>query len=40
MDFSGTRITEMLLHGEIPPQELMRPEVAEIILSYQNPYVE
>lgn len=40
IDFSGTKIREMLVAGEIPPQELMRPEVAEIILSYENPYVE
>ncbi|MFQ6108555.1 MAG: sulfate adenylyltransferase [Candidatus Aminicenantales bacterium] len=38
--FSGTRIREMLIHGEVPPPELMRPEVARIIMSYKNPFVE
>lgn len=40
INFSGTRIREMLRRGETPSQELMRPEVAEIILGYQNPYLE
>ena len=37
---SGTRIREMLINGKIPPKEMMRPEVAEIILSFDNPFVE
>jgi len=40
INFSGTKIREMLGQGKIPPPELMRPEVAEIILSYDNPFVE
>lgn len=40
INFSGTKIREMLIQGKIPPPELMRPEVAEIILSYDNPFVE
>lgn len=40
IDFSGTRIREMLLQGEIPPKEVMRPEVSEIILNWKSPYVE
>ncbi len=40
LNFSGTGIREMLTKGEVIPQELMRPEVAEVISSYQNPYVE
>ena len=38
--FSGTKIRKMLLNGEVPPPELMRPEVAEAILSFDNPFVE
>lgn len=39
IDFSGTRIRELLLKGEVPPEELMRPEVSKIILGWENPYV-
>jgi len=38
--FSGTRIREMLLRGEKPSELMMRPEVAEIILQFDNPFVE
>ena len=40
INFSGTRIREMLIRGEAMPKELMRPEVVGVISSYQNPYVE
>jgi sulfate adenylyltransferase len=30
----------MIKKGKIPPPELMRPEVARIIMSYKNPFVE
>jgi len=40
INFSGTKIREMLIQGKIPSPELMRPEVAKIILSYDNPFVE
>jgi sulfate adenylyltransferase len=40
INFSGTKIREMLIQGKTPPPELMRPEVAKIILSYDNPFVE
>jgi sulfate adenylyltransferase len=40
INFSGTKIREMLIEGKIPPPELMRPEVAKIILGYDNPFVE
>jgi sulfate adenylyltransferase len=40
INFSGTKIREMLIEGKIPPPELMRPEVAKIIISYDNPFVE
>ncbi|RLI08865.1 sulfate adenylyltransferase, partial [Candidatus Bathyarchaeota archaeon] len=38
--FSGTRIREMLMRGERPPKELMRPEVVDVILRHPNPFVE
>ncbi len=40
INFSGTKIREMLSKGEIPPPELMRPEVAKIIISFDNPFVQ
>ncbi len=40
INFSGTKIREMLNQGTIPPPELMRPEVARIIIGYDNPFVE
>ncbi|MFP4082678.1 MAG: sulfate adenylyltransferase [Candidatus Aminicenantes bacterium] len=40
INFSGTKIRQMLMEGEMPPSELMRPEVARIIISYPNPFVE
>lgn len=36
---SGTEIRKMLLKGEKPPEYMMRPEVAEAILSFENPFV-
>ena len=38
--FSGTKIREMLIKGEKPPELMMRPEVAEVILQFGNPFVE
>jgi sulfate adenylyltransferase len=38
--FSGSKIREALLAGKLPKQDVMRPEVAEIILKYANPFVE
>ncbi len=40
INFSGTKIREMIMQGKVPPPELMRPEVANIIISYKNPFVE
>ncbi|MGQ4832794.1 MAG: sulfate adenylyltransferase [Candidatus Asgardarchaeia archaeon] len=37
---SGTKIRKMLLEGKLPPKEMMRPEVAKVILSFKNPFVE
>lgn len=38
--FSGTKIREMLLRGERPPPEFMRPEVVDAILSFKKPFIE
>jgi sulfate adenylyltransferase len=38
--FSGTEIRRMLLNGERPPPELMRPEVVDVILKFEKPFVE
>ncbi|MDI6845141.1 MAG: sulfate adenylyltransferase [Candidatus Saccharicenans sp.] len=38
IQFSGTKIRDLLAGGEIPPPELMRPEVARVILSFENPF--
>ena len=35
---SGTRLREMIRRGEAPPPELMRPEVARVVLSFENPF--
>ena len=40
VNFSGTKIREMLLKGEKPPELMMRPEVADVILQFENPFVE
>ena len=40
VNFSGTTIRKMLSRGEVPPPELMRPEVAEVIAGYESPFVE
>lgn len=39
VEFSGTRIRKLLLKGEKPSGELMRPELAEIILRWDEPFV-
>ena len=38
--FSGTKIREALLAGKLPQPDVMRPEVAKVILKYDNPFVE
>ena len=37
---SGTKIREMLKNKKVPPETLMRPEVAKTILSFENPFIE
>ncbi|MCE4613241.1 MAG: sulfate adenylyltransferase [Desulfurococcales archaeon] len=36
---SGTKIRSMLLKGEKPPETMMRKEVSEAVLSFENPFV-
>ncbi|KSW10774.1 sulfate adenylyltransferase [Pyrodictium occultum] len=36
---SGTRLREMLRRGERPPEYMMRPEVAEVVLRHPDPFV-
>jgi len=38
--FSGTRIRELFSNGQMPPKEVMRPEVAEMIAKHPQPFVE
>ncbi len=38
--FSGTLLRNLLLKKEKPPSYMMRPEVAELILKWDNPFVE
>ena len=40
VDFSGTELRERLSAGEAPPKELIRPEVAEVLLKWKEPFVE
>jgi len=40
IQFSGTRIRDLLVKGECPPAELMRPEVARVIMSFKEPFNE
>jgi sulfate adenylyltransferase len=40
IQFSGTKIRDLLLKGQIPPPELMRPEVAKVIMQFESPFNE
>jgi sulfate adenylyltransferase len=40
VQFSGTKIRDLLVKGECPPPELMRPEVAEVIMRFKEPFNE
>ena len=40
INFSGKKIRELLREGKIPPEDMMRKEVAETILKYEKPFVE
>jgi len=38
-ELSGTKMRKMVSSGEVPPKHLMRPEVAQAILSFKEPFV-
>jgi len=40
INFSGKKIREILRNGEIPPEDMMRKEVSEMILKFDKPFVE
>ena len=40
INFSGKQIRALLQEGKIPPEDMMRKEVAETILKYDHPFVE
>ncbi len=40
IQFSGTKIRDLLVQGVIPPIELMRPEVAKVIMGFKEPFNE
>ena len=40
INFSGKQIRKLLTEGKIPPEDMMRKEVAETILKYEHPFVE
>ena len=40
VQFSGTKIRDLLVKGECPPPELMRPEVARVIMAFKDPFNE
>ena len=37
---SGTKLRKMIMAGEQPPEYMMRPEVYEVVRSFENPFVE
>jgi len=37
---SGTKLRKMIMEGKRPPEYMMRPEVADVVLSFPNPFVE
>ena len=39
INFSGTKIRQYFKEGKIPPESLMRREVAEVIAQYDDPFV-
>ena len=40
VNFAGRKIREMLSKGEMPSDDMMRPEVANTILKFEHPFVE
>ena len=39
-ELKGTKIRKMISSGVIPAEHLMRPEIANVILSYKDPFVQ
>ena len=37
---SGTKLRKMIMERRKPPEYMMRPEVAEVVLSFDNPFIE
>ncbi len=40
IQFSGTKIRDLLVQGVVPQAELMRPEVAKVIMGFKEPFNE
>ena len=40
INFSGKKIREILRNGQVPPEDMMRKEVAETILQFKKPFIE
>ncbi len=40
LELSGTKLRQMVTSGERPPELLMRPEIADLILGWKDPFVE
>jgi len=40
INFSGKKIREILNNGQVPPEDMMRKEVAETILQFKKPFIE
>ena len=40
INFSGKKIREILRSGKVPPEDMMRKEVAETILKFDKPFIE
>ncbi len=40
INFSGKKIRALLKEGKVPSEDMMRKEVAETILTFENPFVE
>ena len=40
INFSGKKIRELLVNGQVPPEDMMRKEVSETILRFKKPFVE
>ncbi|HVP82817.1 MAG TPA: sulfate adenylyltransferase [Nitrososphaeraceae archaeon] len=38
-ELSGTRMRKMVSSGEMPGKHLMRPEIADVIINFQDPFV-